>query len=311
MGRATRPAAQRARNRKPEPTFNRVALARLNDAQFAYIRWLQNVDSEALHDLRVALRRLRAMLRAYAPWLREPLSGKLRRKLKKLTHATNAARDAEVQIAWLDRQGSRIAARERVGVLWLQERLRRQAARADQEARTKVTRRFATLQARLRRALARDVFHRTSASFVTLTQQLYEDQVKALAAALAEIEAIDDGSAIHAARIAGKRVRYLLEPVAATLPGGKHAIRNLKRFQDDLGALNDCFVRARLLGHAMHRAKRRGLHRAADPRAGLKCLAQSVARDRQQRFGRVARLYLGKRTAPFIASLARLGRYNR
>src|SRR5258708_18455205 len=58
----------------------------------------------ALHDFRVALRRLRSWQRAFRPWLRDTGRGRTRRALATLADASNDARDAEVGLEWLDVQ---------------------------------------------------------------------------------------------------------------------------------------------------------------------------------------------------------------
>src|SRR5262249_26303249 len=58
-------------------------------------------DLDALHDLRVALRRARSWLRAFKPELKGSAHGKDRHRLRDLLDATNRGRDADVQLAWL------------------------------------------------------------------------------------------------------------------------------------------------------------------------------------------------------------------
>jgi CHAD domain-containing protein len=54
-------------------------------------------DKEALHDFRVALRRLRSLMRAYQAYLRGSQAKKLRQRLKALAGSTNLARDVARQ----------------------------------------------------------------------------------------------------------------------------------------------------------------------------------------------------------------------
>src|SRR3954466_166851 len=76
-----------------------VALARLDEVRSAYDRFIEG-DEDGLHDLRVALRRLRSWLRAFRPEVSDTLRPKTRRRLASLAAATNGARDAEVGLAW-------------------------------------------------------------------------------------------------------------------------------------------------------------------------------------------------------------------
>src|SRR5262245_39952375 len=78
-----------------------VALARLDELRSSYDRFVDG-DEEGLHDLRVALRRLRSWLRAFRPEVNDTLRKKTRRGLRDLADATNAARDAEVGLKWIE-----------------------------------------------------------------------------------------------------------------------------------------------------------------------------------------------------------------
>src|SRR5439155_912375 len=72
-------------------------------------------DQEALHDFRVAMRRLRSTLRAYQPQRAALLPAKLRRRLRELARPTGEARAVEVQIAWLERRRTELPPGGRAG----------------------------------------------------------------------------------------------------------------------------------------------------------------------------------------------------
>src|SRR2546426_7817593 len=93
---------------------HRIALSLLDAATAARERLPDTGDAEALHDFRVAMRRLRSTLRAYQPQL-EVVPAKLRRRLRDLARATGEARDVEVQISWLERQRNELPAARRAG----------------------------------------------------------------------------------------------------------------------------------------------------------------------------------------------------
>jgi CHAD domain-containing protein len=56
---------RRSLTKSPEETARRLCLGLLQEADEALSRLEQGEDSEALHDFRVALRRLRSVIRAY------------------------------------------------------------------------------------------------------------------------------------------------------------------------------------------------------------------------------------------------------
>jgi hypothetical protein len=59
---------------------------------------------------------------------------------------------------------------------------------------------------------------------------------------LAGLAAADDAPRAHRARLAAKRLRYLLEPLEREVPAVKPIFRRLKRLQDLLGEMNDAHV---------------------------------------------------------------------
>src|SRR5262245_26126651 len=73
-----------------------LALRFLDEASVARERLQDPHDTEALHDCRVGLRRLRSCLRAYDACLGARISRKMRRRLRDIAASTNAGRDAEV-----------------------------------------------------------------------------------------------------------------------------------------------------------------------------------------------------------------------
>lgn len=101
-----------------------IALEYLAAAQAARQRLREHADNAALHDFRVALRRLRSTIRLYRLWLDDRvLPRKLCRRLKRLARATNAARDAEVGLAWVKRQRRFLPRRSLNGVQWFTDEL--------------------------------------------------------------------------------------------------------------------------------------------------------------------------------------------
>ena len=107
-----------------------VALAYLDDATAAALRLGDGSDREALHAFRVAIRRLRVTVRAY-PGIHESVPRKQRRRLRELARATNAARNAEVQIAWFNERSARFTPAQRAALAPFRARLR---ARGNAEA---------------------------------------------------------------------------------------------------------------------------------------------------------------------------------
>ena len=220
-----------------------IALAYLDDAVVAAARLRGKADPDALHDFRVAIRRLRVTVRSYAD-LRDHVSKKQRRRLRKLARATNRARDAEVQIAWFNDHASRFTTEQRAAISRLRARLRAHRRTELARIRARLDGSFAQLEHKLRRRLV-GLGAETPAGRRTPFPALVAATVTRLAAELdARLKTIARGvpnspRAMHAARIAAKRLRYTLEPVEDQLLGGATLIARLKQLQDRFGVLTD------------------------------------------------------------------------
>lgn len=306
-----------------------VALRFLDEAEAAAARLGDAADGEALHDFRVALRRLRSTLRAFRDVLRRAIPKKQRRALRALARRTNAGRDAEVQLAWLRERRDELGAGTRTGWQALVDRLDARRAAEYDGAVADVSGGFPAAARRIRKALthyrtrvpapdapAPPRFGGAAAAALTVATDTF---VRALAA----VSSADAAAEAHAARIAAKRVRYALEPLAAHVPGAPSLLRRFKSLQDLLGELNDCHVLeaevvAAVAAEGAARAERR--HRAGvrdgaaaarragrrgpDPRRGLLAVARLLVARRRALFTRLDEEWLADRGAGIAAELA-------
>ena len=224
-------AAVAALLREPEEELARLEAAR---------------DEEALHDFRVALRRLRSVARALRPQLGDLLRKKHERRLGAVARATTAARDAEVQLAWLAQERQRAGAREQPGIDWLARRLEGQLRDARGGDLRATASRFRRLARRIAKALAGATGPAPGEpvpSFGALLAGLLRSHAAELASALEAVGGPLDVEPGHAARIAGKRLRYLLEPLRGSRRAdASPAVAVLKELQDLLGELHDAHV---------------------------------------------------------------------
>lgn len=256
-----------------------IALRHLDAALKARRRLKRDTDPEALHDFRVALRRLRSVLRAYRPWL-DAVPKKLRRRLREIARATSAGRDAEVCLAWLEEQKDAAGP----GYDRFRTRLERLRDDAYSHVRADVLAAFADVEPRLRRRL-KDIRRGKPAaktSYAAATAERLREHAARVAADLARIESVADTATIHDARIQAKRLRYLLEPLAdAALPAARATVKDLKAFQDETGLLCDGFVRRGLIAETV-----------AGGRDDLAVLARLSEAEIERRFEDVRRRYL-------------------
>lgn len=199
---------------------------------------------EALHDFRVAIRRLRSWVRAFKPWLDE-VSPKQRRRLARIADATRATRDAAVHLKWLREQRLALTGRQRVGQTWLSDRLeaeRSEGADAALSAATDFAQKVPKLRRRLEsyRAPVREP-DRTARFGAAFAERMVKD-IKTLRRRLSAIHDFSDVKAAHRARIAAKHLRYILEPASNLLVDGEAIIKTLKTLQDSSGDLHDVHV---------------------------------------------------------------------
>ena len=211
-------------------------------------RGLRDGDAEsdqALHDFRVAIRRLRSWVRAFRPWLRDDVSRKQRRRLSEIADATSATRDASVHLEWLRGERPALSARDRIGHAWLRARLE-ERRKAGSDAALAAAKDFDAIVAKLTRRLkaSRSVScaHERPARYGAILSEELLKESEALRHHLIGIHHATDVDQAHRARIAAKRLRYLAEPIW-TLIGDDHAIdETLRALQDSLGSLHDVHV---------------------------------------------------------------------
>jgi len=235
-------------SRPPEEGARRLALTYLDHAMAACPRLTDPADAEALHDFRVALRRLRSCLRAYGNYLEESVPRKLAKRLRRLASATGPGRDTEVQIAWLRDRRPELASSHRAGLAWLLARLEERRREAYDELRQEIDSDLPKIEEELRRRLSvyRAEVHLDGtaprSTFAEATAVILQAQVGELKVDLARVEGAGDHVQAHRARISAKRVRYLIEPLKEEIPETAPVVKHFKDFQDLLGDLHDAHV---------------------------------------------------------------------
>ena len=259
-----------------------IARQRLDVALRAFARLGQG-EPDALHDLRVALRRLRTWLRAYRPALDDTVTRTSRRAFAKLARATNDARDDEVALAWLHALAG-VPSEIQPDHQRLLAALPVEQQRTAQTAAKYVARRLPAAAERLSRQLEqyyvrRSVDRDEELTMHGLTASLLRQHRRRLARALARARASADVAGAHRARIEGKHLRYLLEPLDSDRRVA-HAVRRLKTLQDRLGEHHD----AQLLRDRLRRA-------------GAPELATLAERDGHRSFTSFRRSWNASRTA--------------
>jgi CHAD domain-containing protein/CYTH domain-containing protein len=308
---------------QPEAAARGLALSFLDDAAKASSRLGDESDTEALHDFRVGLRRLRTLLKSYRDLLEDSVSKKQRRTLRELASSTGSARDSEVQLAWLARQESRLKAQDQDAWQWLSARLETRRARSYAQLREETVAAFRALEQKLRRGLSRYTAHLGPDASRTTFSALAGERVRAagdeLEATLCAIASPGDVEGCHEARIRAKRLRYLIEPLRDTSfeEAANALVKSIKGLQELLGELHDAHVLASEVATALVESaseRARAQHDALyvtdratatappkDMRAGLLAVDRLIRDHVDNLYGQVHDDWLGEKLAPFEA----------
>lgn len=312
------------------------ATRRVTRAQFD--RWcLQGrelatgTNPDALHDYRTAVRRLRTLLRVLGPWLPD-LSRGSRRRLRDLMQLTGPARNLEVLLGWIENHRLSLTTRQRSGARWLAKRIGARLAQQHRDMQRHLARKGAKAEGRLRTELFGSLRVVPSAPVTgVVLRRLLRRETALLDRRLGAITSMADRAVIHSARIAAKRVRYLLEPFAVELPQGAVMIQRLRELQDLIGLITDIHVAAEELRDALivasaGRAERLtyelipwsveegdgGKTKAppAGAQAGLVVMAQMLRREGEQQFDKLEE-WLGEPRTTLVGMLRKAGTVNR
>lgn len=222
-----------------------VAVALLHDVMQERERLDDSSDTESLHDFRVALRRLRSWLRMLDDDLDGSVPKRTLRSFRDLAQTSNSGRDAEVMLDWLSKLADSDVPRLKAAAQWLTRQQQLRQTDAQTQLKDHVDPLLDAAVPRLEKRLRR---YRTvialdgSTDGGTLAQrvsQLGSEQAATMRQLIRQIHSVDDDEIIHRARIAGKRLRYLLEPLAPHVAGGSDVIARLKELQDVLGDIHD------------------------------------------------------------------------
>jgi CHAD domain-containing protein len=183
-------------------------------------------DSEALHDFRVSLRRLRSFLKSYESALGKK-SKQHRQHLGELMRLTNSGRDQEVNLNWLHQQ-QKVSAEIKTGIALIKISLEKYPTLD----RRKLQKQFAKQAAKLKQLAKKTHF---KGNFNLLTSSILNKYTGTLKTELSQLA--KDPNLVHQTRITVKHLRYSLELLDAK--ESKALVNKLKELQDTLGGLND------------------------------------------------------------------------
>ena len=279
-----------------------VALTLFGNAHKACTELLHSSDDdaerdEALHDFRVGVRRFRSWIRAFKPWLKDGVSRKYQKRIAAIADATGAARDAAVHLEWLQGERRGMGKRQRVGEEWLRERLeqrRKEGMEAALAAATDLDAIIPKLKRRLNVYRSEVIEDARPPRFGVIVAKRVIEEAESLREHLAAIEAASNVEEAHRARIAAKRLRYVLEPVSELAPEADAIIETLKALQDSLGDLHDVHVFSQVVAAANEDAN------ASEVSPGLLRLARRLEERGTNAYAGIERDWLHGASAAFL-----------
>lgn len=199
-------------------------------------------DPEELHQMRVAVRKMRALLKTGQSFLDQRWSRPLRAELGWLADALGAVRDLDVLLERLRRRADSLDGAERAAFERLTSGLADEHARDRQKLVVVLdSDRYAYLVDRLVAAVQAPPWSSSTDSKVELreivTAQFHKLHKQVQRAGM---DATD--TQLHALRIQGKRLRYASELANSSNRRTKRLVAACKRFQDMLGEHQDACV---------------------------------------------------------------------
>ena len=215
----------------PRPDRKAPVVEHVKWALAQHVRWLLAHDPgtrlgteiESLHQMRVAARRLRAVLRTARPILLFEWVTSLDQELDWLSELLGPARDLDVQIAYFMEESIGLDARDRAPLEQFISHLRFQRDAAQQLILSELTSaRYLELIRRLQQAAQEPSVIESPLTVDQLAKQAF----KKLRKAIRSLRASPSDTELHTIRIKTKRARYAAELAQGSV--GKPAVRFVK-----------------------------------------------------------------------------------
>jgi CHAD domain-containing protein len=222
-------------------------------------------DPEGVHDMRVASRRLRGLIKDFSSYFRSRKFHHAKADLKNIADALGAVRDQDVAIMALEKLATEAPAEIAAGIeeFTNERRLKRDHARSELEEALKEDA-LRELQEEFNSALGQGLkvprARKSKGENQKSTEELSFRQVghDIITAALLELQDLSESLSrplktkpLHEMRLAAKRLRYAIELFASCWEESLEPFaKEIARLQTSLGELHDCDVWIAELGAA-------------------------------------------------------------
>ena len=212
-------------------------------------------DTEALHDMRVASRRLREALRIYADLYPKKRLRQAVRDVRRVTRILGLVREVDVNIgqlnSWQERLGEAYAFSIEYVLAIEHERQRRlrkkMLAQLDDLDMSELRADLSKLLQHPRgnpEALGEEAEVESTPSYVLFARRHIEEGLESVHTCLERVSSKPTLHHFHQLRIQTKKFRYSIELLSRALDSHRaiRILKQLKVLQDELGALHDCSV---------------------------------------------------------------------
>jgi len=212
---------------------------------------LKGRDPEAIHDIRVASRRLQQVLDLIYPHPGPPKIQRIRRTIRRSRRTLSEVRNCDVLLE----RARRILVRKRASrrAVWstfqdyVAERRDRSFRKASRQlSKLNLPAVYLRLQESLALSIALAGQEDSSGGEANLQQRIaksLQETWSVLEGCLKQAHEMPDAASLHAVRIAAKKVRYLIEVIhTLEVPGSGDAVASLRRLQRHLGDWHDLEV---------------------------------------------------------------------
>jgi CHAD domain-containing protein len=216
-----------------------------------------DLDTEFLHDFRVAVRRARAVLGQIKEVFPDDVTAQLKNDCAYLGAITNRVRDLDVYLLHKARYQALLPPSVRPAIEPLFAHLQRERTKA-----------WCTLGRQLDSPTYADIVQRwdaflaqppagdaavanASRPIIEVVRKRLRRRCRSIVQLGTPLLTEPDDERLHALRIAGKKLRYVLECFVSLFPGKKTTvlIKHLRHLQDNLGHAHDLFVQQEALRH--------------------------------------------------------------
>lgn len=286
-----RPPTRQVPGRKASPReFIQARIGEQYEAMLAHDPGARlGEEPEAVHKFRVAIRRLRSVLRSARPMVDRVWADQLRAELDWLAQALGRVRDLDVLIGHLEEEVAELPDDDEAGDLLLTKLRSKRAAAQHELVEALSSDRYATLLARVEEAAAEP---RWVGAEVPV-EELARKDFKRFDRAASGLGNTPSNESLHSARIRAKRARYAAE-VAEPVVGkpARRLVNRAKKFQDVAGEHQDAVIAEQTLrglvrsepqltfvsGRLVERQRERSARARKDVRKALKKLRRAGKR---------------------------------